>query len=222
MYKSMAFYKKVLMKIRDKDGNVQELWHPRSILVGKPVTTDQLAKRVSAESTVARADVKAVLEALSGVMGDYMASGRSVRLDGIGSFYFASTSVGNGVDSPDKVNANMINGVRVRFIPETTFRRSSGGTQSGSGRHAVRPLTDCEIEWIDIAPIGVSGRDDEETDEVDESLVNYLLPTDRIDDAAQCYPCCAYVYDPATGTGHVIYAAQSLYVLAYDITTTVL
>ena len=76
--------------------------------------------------------------------------------------------------------------------------------------------------WITIQKAENLVEDDPETDEVDESLVNYLLPTDRIDDAAQCYPCCAYVYDPATGTGHVVYAAQSLYVLAYDITTTVL
>jgi len=55
--------------------------------VGSTVTTDQIAKRLAAESTVSPADVKAVLEALSGVMGDYMAQGRSVKLDGIGSFF---------------------------------------------------------------------------------------------------------------------------------------
>ena len=62
--------------------------------MGNPVTTDQIAKRLAAESTVAPADVKAVLEALSGVMGDYMAQGRSVRLDGIGSFFFQSQASG--------------------------------------------------------------------------------------------------------------------------------
>jgi len=98
---------------------------------------------------VAPADVKAVLEALSGVMGDYMAQGRSVKLDGIGSFYFQATASGNGVDSADKVSANQINGVKVRFIPETTYRRQGGG------RRAVRGLTDMEIEWIDVATLGV-------------------------------------------------------------------
>jgi hypothetical protein len=76
--------------------------------------------------------------------------------------------------------------------------------------------------WITIQKAENIVEDDPETDEVDEYEANYLLPTDRIDDAAQCYPCCAYVYDPATGTGHVVYAAQSSAVLAYDIVTTVL
>ena len=138
----MAFYKKIQMAINKK-------WYPQSCLVGNPVTIDQIAKRLAAESTVAPADVKAVLEALSGVMGDYMAQGRSVKLDGIGSFYFQATASGNGVDSADKVSANQINGVKVRFIPETTYRRQGGG------RRAVRGLTDMEIEWIDVATLGV-------------------------------------------------------------------
>lgn len=57
-----------------------------------PITTEQVAKRVAAESTVSPADVRAVLTALGGVMGDYMAQGRSVKLDGIGSFYFTAAT----------------------------------------------------------------------------------------------------------------------------------
>ena len=83
----MAFFKKQQQPVNKK-------WYPRSVLVGNPVTTDQIAKRLAAESTVAPADVKAVLEALSGVMGDYMAQGRSVKLDGIGSFFFQSSATG--------------------------------------------------------------------------------------------------------------------------------
>ena len=152
----MAFYKKSQKAINRK-------WYPQSVLVGNTVTTDQIAKRLAAESTVAPADVKAVLEALSGVMGDYMAQGRSVKLDGIGSFYFQATASGNGVDSADKVSANQINGVKVRFIPETTYRRQGGG------RRAVRGLTDMEIEWIDVATLGV--QDATQTSNDDEPVV---------------------------------------------------
>ena len=83
----MAFFKKVFKQLNKK-------WYPQSVLVGSTVTTDQIAKRLAAESTVSPADVKAVLEALSGVMGDYMAQGRSVKLDGIGSFFFQSQASG--------------------------------------------------------------------------------------------------------------------------------
>ena len=143
----MAFYKKIQMAINKK-------WYPQSCLVGNPVTTDQIAKRLAAESTVAPADVKAVLEALSGVMGDYMAQGRSVRLDGIGSFFFQSQASGNGKDKAEDVSANDINGVKVRFLPETTYKRGGGG--SAKGRRAVRALTDVDIEWIDVASLGVN------------------------------------------------------------------
>lgn len=135
----MAFYKKVQMKVNGK-------WYPKSVLVGSAITTEQVAKRVAAESTVSPTDVRAVLTALGGVMGDYMAQGRSVKLDGIGSFYFTAATNNNGVDTEKEVTAALINGVRVRFISETRFR--GGGTRAmGGGRRAVRSLTDVDIEW---------------------------------------------------------------------------
>ncbi|EEX19629.1 HU family DNA-binding protein [Prevotella veroralis] len=135
----MAFYKKVKMKVNGK-------WYPKSVLVGSAITTEQVSKRVAAESTVSPADVRVVLTALGGVMGDYMAQGRSVKLDGIGSFYFTAATNKNGVATEKEVTAAQINGVRVRFIPETRFR--GGGTRTaGSGRRAVRGLSDVDIEW---------------------------------------------------------------------------
>ncbi|MDY6206404.1 MAG: HU family DNA-binding protein [Prevotella sp.] len=135
----MAFYKKMKMKVNGK-------WYPKSVLVGSAVTTEQVAKRLAAESTVSPADVRAVLTALSGVMGDYMAQGRSVKLDGIGSFYFTAATNKNGVDTEKEVTANLINGVRIRFVPETRYRRG-GALTSGGGRFAVRGLSDMDIEW---------------------------------------------------------------------------
>ena len=113
--------------------------------MGKTITTAQLSKRIAQESTVARADIEAVLYSLSGIMGDYMAQGRSVRLDGIGTFRFTAVSRGNGVDTPEEVSARQINGVKVRFTPETTFKRN--GTH---GIVSTRALTDVDIDWIDI------------------------------------------------------------------------
>lgn len=154
----MAFYKKVQMKVNGK-------WYPKSVLVGSAITTEQVSKRVAAESTVSPADVRAVLTALGGVMGDYMAQGRSVKLDGIGSFYFTAATNNNGVDTEKEVTAALINGVRVRFIPETRFK--GGGTRStDGGRRAVRGLTDVDIEWeewkgkIDADAAGSSGGDE--------------------------------------------------------------
>ena len=130
----MAFYKKAKMKVNGK-------WYPKSVLVVSPATTEQVAKRIAVESTVSPADVRAVLTALGGVMGDYMSQGRSVKLDGIGSFYFTAVTTSNGVDKPEDVNATLIRGVRVRFLPETRYRGA------GKGRVSTRGLSDVDIEW---------------------------------------------------------------------------
>ena len=121
-------------------------WYPKSVLVGSAITTEQVAKRVAAESTVSPVDVRAVLTAFGGVMGDYMAQGRSVKLDGIGSFYFTAATNKNGVATEKEVTAALINGVRVRFIPET-YCRGGGTRATGGGRRSVRGLSDVDIEW---------------------------------------------------------------------------
>ena len=133
----MAFWKRIKMKING-------LWYPKSVLVGTPVTTKQVAERLARESTVSLADVYAVLLSLGSVLGDYMSQGRSVKLDGIGSFYFTATANKNGVAKEEDVSAKQINGVRVRFIPETSYKQN-GSTPAG--RRATRNLTDVNIEW---------------------------------------------------------------------------
>mgnify|MGYP002752355724 FL=1 len=133
----MAFWKRIKMKING-------LWYPKSVLVGTPVTTKQVAERLARESTVSLADVYAVLLSLGSVLGDYMSQGRSVKLDGIGSFYFTATANKNGVAKEEDGSAKQINGVRVRFIPETSYKQN-GSTPAG--RRATRNLTDVSIEW---------------------------------------------------------------------------
>ena len=96
------------------------MWYPQSITVGKPASTDEVADRLSKISTVSRADTYAVLKDLGSVMGDIMASGRSVKLEGLGSFYYTANTAKQGVATPEEVSAKQITGARVRFIPETT------------------------------------------------------------------------------------------------------
>lgn len=128
----MGFFKKVKQKVNG-------LWYPQSITVGKPVTTDEVAQRLAIQSTVSPADTFAVLKSLGGVLGSYMAEGRTVKLDGVGTFYYTAVASGNGVDSPEKVSAKQITGVRVRFIPETT--------RTANNQVATRSLVDTNISW---------------------------------------------------------------------------
>lgn len=128
----MAFFKKLKKKING-------LWYAQAVTVGKPVTTDEVADRLSQISTVSRADTYAVLKDLGAVMGDFMANGRTVKLEGVGTFYYTAATNGQGVDSPEKVTASQITGVRVRFIPEV--KRSS------SQQITTRSLVSDHIFW---------------------------------------------------------------------------
>lgn len=148
----MAFFKKVKQKING-------LWYPKSVTVGKPVSTDEIADRLAQISTVSRADTYAVLKDLGGVLGDYMAQGRTVKLDGVGTFYYTAIATHQGVDSEDKVKASLISGVRVRFIPETT--------RTTAGKVATRSLVSNNIFWEEwggkqATSIGGEGGDSEE------------------------------------------------------------
>ena len=71
----MAFFKRVQKKVND-------LWYPQSVTVGKPVTTDQVADQLAILSTVTRGDTYAVMKNLGAVLGNYMAQGRTVKIDG--------------------------------------------------------------------------------------------------------------------------------------------
>lgn len=72
-----------------------------------------------------------------------MAQGCSVRLGGIGSFYFTAATNNNGVATEKEVTAALINSVRVRFIPETRFR--GGGTRGGAQVAAAVPCVDWRL-----------------------------------------------------------------------------
>jgi len=130
----MAFFKKVYRQISKK-------WYASAVTVGKPVTTDEVADRLAQISTVSKADTYAVLKDLAGVLADYMANGRTVKLDGLGTFYYTCDTYDMGVDKPELVTAKQIKGTRVRFIPETKM------TKQGASRTATRSLISQNIFW---------------------------------------------------------------------------
>lgn len=151
----MAFFRKVYKKINRK-------WYPQSITVGEPINTDQVADRLAAISTVSRSDTYAVLKDLGGVLADFMAQGRTVKLAGVGTFYYTSIFNGRGMASADRVKARHIKGVYVRFIPETAH--------TAGGQIAIRSLMDANIVWEEW--VGEeSGDDDDDDVTVREALV---------------------------------------------------
>lgn len=127
----MPYYKKAQKKINGK-------WYPQSVTVGNPVTTDEIAQLLADFSSASVGDTYNILKNLARAMSIYMSNGRSVKLDGVGTFYYTATSTGQGVDTPEEVNAAQIKGVRVRFLPE--YRRSADHT-------ATRALVPDSLKW---------------------------------------------------------------------------
>ena len=126
----MAYYKK--QKLNGK-------WYPRSVTVGT-LTTADVAERLSRMSTVTRGDVYAVLLGLGEVMGEMLAMGSSVKLDGLGTFYLVGRATGAGVDTPQEVNPRQFRKLSVAFIPE--YSRTSS--------HAVvaRTIVPRQVQWV--------------------------------------------------------------------------
>lgn len=126
----MAYYKK--QKLNGK-------WYPRSVTVGT-LTTADVAERLSRMSTVTRGDVYAVLLGLGEVMGEMLAMGSSVKLDGLGTFYLVGKATGAGVDTPQEVSPRQFRKLSVAFIPE--YSRTS------SHAVAARTIVPRQVQWV--------------------------------------------------------------------------
>ena len=118
---------------------INNLWYPQSVTWGKAVTTPEVADELSVLSPATRGDTYAVMENLGRVLSNYMGQGRTVKIDGVGTFYYTASSTKKGVKTAAEVNASLINGVRVRFIPEV--ERNSGNLVTS------RSMVNTKIVW---------------------------------------------------------------------------
>lgn len=138
----MAFFKRIQKKVND-------LWYPQSVTWGKAVSTREVADELSVLSTVTRGDTYAIMENLGRVLSNYMGQGRTVKIDGVGTFYYTATSTKKGVHTSKEMNASQINGVRVRFIPEV---------ERNSGRQiTTRSMVNTKIVWEEWGKSADSG-----------------------------------------------------------------
>ena len=93
------------------------------------------------EQIAARPFDLAILDVSGEVLGKLMSSGHSVKLKGIGTFYYTCRSEGTGVDTPEEVSPAQITAVQIRFIPE--YYRGQ------CGQVTERTLLSPHIEWVD-------------------------------------------------------------------------
>lgn len=126
----MAFFKAQQMKTNGK-------YYPVAVLVDRPMEIDEIAAQIAEASTVAKADVVAVLASLPSIMARGMNAGRSVHLQDVGHFRYTAAAKKGGRDTAKEVTAADIVRARVRFTPETRF----------SGDTTTRALTPSEVRW---------------------------------------------------------------------------
>lgn len=132
------FFKKSKLKVNGKTK-----WFPRAVIVSKrPADSDELARRIAQMSTASTGDVHLVLRSLPSVMAQIMNEGRTVHIDGLGSFFFKLSCAGRGVDTPEEVSRKQIKDIRVQFLPER---------QRIDGKRFGKPLTqDVELDDWDV------------------------------------------------------------------------
>ena len=152
----MIFWKRVKQAIND-------LWYPRSVTVGKPVETQELANRIARESTVSPADTHAVLRALPEVMADFMKESRAVHFEGLGWFRYTINAMGEGVENKEDVSEAQIKGLRVQFTPDRIRNMSGGYTRALIADEGITFM-----EWLGKESDETQVPDDNEDDE-DES-----------------------------------------------------
>lgn len=148
----MAFYKKQFHK---ETG----VYYPQAITVGNPVETKEVAERLAQISTVSKSDMAAVLGDLAGVLADFMKQGKSVRLEGLGTFRYTLDTEGVANEA-DFDFQKQVKAVRVQFTPQR-----EGGTTRGS--QATRSLVPTGIEWIPMDGSALS--DGSQTDDGDDN-----------------------------------------------------
>ncbi|MCD7898886.1 MAG: HU family DNA-binding protein [Bacteroides sp.] len=134
-------FKPFRSNIPNKEG--QKLYYPRLVKMGKVVGTQRLGELIAEKSSATAGDVHNVVRNLMSVMRDQLQNGRSVRLDGLGTFTLIAHANGKGVETEDEVSSSQIQRVRCRFSAEYT--RSAGST-------ATRALLE-GIEYVKLSDL---------------------------------------------------------------------
>lgn len=91
------------------------------------LTTDEVAKQISTESTATTADVKAVLDRYAYYVVENLAKGYNIELLGFGTLYLRFIT-NKAVTEPKKANANLVKSIVPVFRPSFSVDRNGKRT----------------------------------------------------------------------------------------------
>ena len=123
MSKSYKVVKKT-MNMGEKKG--QTVYSVRPVSYGT-LTTEEVAKQISTESTATTADVKAVLDRYAYYVVENLAKGYNIELLGFGTLYLRFIT-NKAVSEPKKANANLVKSILPGFRPSFSVERNGKRT----------------------------------------------------------------------------------------------
>ena len=104
----------------------QTVYSVRPVSYGT-LTTEEVAKQISTESTATTADVKAVLDRYAYYVVENLAKGYNIELLGFGTLYLRFIT-NKAVSEPKKANANLVKSILPGFRPSFSVDRNGKRT----------------------------------------------------------------------------------------------
>ena len=104
----------------------QTVYSVRPVSYGT-LTTEEVAKQISTESTATTADVKAVLDRYAYYVVENLAKGYNIELLGFGTLYLRFIN-NKAVSEPKKANANLVKSIMPDFRPSFSVDRNGKRT----------------------------------------------------------------------------------------------
>jgi predicted histone-like DNA-binding protein len=116
----MAVKLKMVTKRNPRDVSAPAKYHGVAVSRGK-TTQNDLAARISGQSSMTEGDVLGVLKALELNIIELLESGRSVELGELGTFSIGAST--QGIESKEKFSIRQVTKRRVLFRPGHSFKR---------------------------------------------------------------------------------------------------
>lgn len=120
-------------------------YHAR-VVVRDTIETKDIARKIASRSTIKEGDVMGTLIELAKILTDELPEGRSIHVDGVGSFRISAQSP--SVHSVKEIRAESIQYKGIVFTPEKTLTRQLRATRFEKVPYSRRSvdLSDTEID----------------------------------------------------------------------------
>lgn len=119
-------------------------WYAQTVHTGE-VHTEELARRISENTTFRPGEVKGIIDELVTVMTREMQDGHAVVIDGLGRFRLMVES--EGVEKASDFNiARHVRRIVCKFLP-ATHRKGDDGERKATGRKEQLFSEGADVEW---------------------------------------------------------------------------